>query len=756
MAIILGVSSGALILSGLLIAFSQVAVFRRSMVDDLVSHTRMIANNCLAAVSFDDPEDASIVLQTLASESALAYATVNKADGSILTFYRREGFHGEAQPTPALGGYEFTAKWLVTREPILLDGEIIGTACLQSDLSELAAFRRQIMTIVFINLSLVFLVAWLLSSKLQKLISGPVERLTETVRDISSSRDYSIRATHISGDEVGVLAKAFNEMLSEVELRDRLLREREKVTQEYLDVARVMIVALDSEGVIALMNPKGCELLGLSEKDVLGKNWFETFIPERIRENVKKGFDELMGGEADGMDQYENEIVTGSGEERLIAWNNYVVRDETGRVVSVLSSGTDITDRKEAEEREASLHEQLSRAERMKSIGVLAGGVAHDLNNILGPMVALPGLIEEDMDSAVQGDALAKQEIGESLSVMKLSAGRASDVVRDLVALSRRGHYDRVSTDLAEMSCLTSDSECIRGLKEAYPDVSIQLNRASSELPVLASENHISRVVDNVIRNAVESIVGKGKVSIEMSAKHLREAHSGYTIIPPGHYAIIEVTDTGNGMEKEHLSRIFEPFYTKKRKTERSGSGLGLSVVHGIMEDHDGYIDVVSDVGVGTTFVLYLPIASADERVAEKADDTPLIRGTERVLVVDDEPGQRFLATKSLRRLGYTVDVAEEGRSAVRLFADAKEHKQAAPYDVIILDMVMDPDFDGLDTLKEVRELYPEQKVLIASGHAENDRASAALALGAEWLAKPYSVRSIARAIAELCRADKA
>jgi len=326
-------------------------------------------------------------------------------------------------------------------------------------------------------------------------------------------------------------------------------------------------------------------------------------------------------------------------------------------------------------------------------------------------------------------------------------------VVRDLLALSRRGHYERIPVNINKLACLSRRSTAIRNLAEVHPDVSIELYTAGDALMVLGSEDHLCRVVDNLIRNAVEAIEGQGSVSVTTAKRHLAEAHNGYTRVPAGDYAVIEVADTGSGINQDHISRIFEPFYTKKKKTDRSGSGLGLSIVHGIVEDHRGYIDVASTVGQGTTFTLYFPLSGTTEQ-AVTADERLASRGKGRVLVVDDEPGQRFLASTCLTRLGYTVGLAEEGRAAVRFFTQTKELNHASPYDLIVLDMRMEPGFDGLDTLRAIRSLYPAQKVLIASGHAEDDRSSEALELGAKWIGKPYGLNDMANAVADILRED--
>ena len=748
-AIIMGVSAAALIFSGILIVFGQMAAFRRNLASDLVLQARVVANNSLAAVSFDDPNDAYLVLQTLAGQASLAYASISRADGSILATYRRDGFEESPEVFVSDGTYAFAQNWLLARVPIMLEGDRIGRVFLQSDLKQLVVFRRHVMGTVFASLVFVFLVSSLISYRLQAFISRPIERLTDVVRYVSRRRDYSIRAKLSSRDEVGVLANAFNDMLAEVQLRDDQLREREKRAQEYLDVAGVMIVAFDVDCLVTLINPKGCEILGYAEKDILGKNWFESFVPANVRKSVRQRFDGWIQDEYEAIRHCEGLICNAEGKERLIAWNICSIRDSEGHVRRMLLSGEDITDRREAEQREAALRDQLARAERMKSIGVLAGGVAHDLNNIIGPLVALPEFVLEDLQAATNYDVAAHEDVQQSLEIMQKSAQRAASVVQDLLAVSRRGHYKRLPIDLNNLPCLSDDSTSIRGLRDSYPHVTFEVRVCNEPLLVLGSENHLCRVVDNLLRNAADAIAEHGVVTVRTVKRHLYGTYEGYQTVPAGDYAVLVVEDDGCGMSHDTLNRIIEPFFTQKPQTGRSGSGLGLSIVHGIIDDHEGYLDVVSTEGEGTKVCFYLRLTEAQVGEAEP-DRLALVYGVGQILVVDDEPGQRFLASSCLTRLGYTVGLAENGRSAVEMFAKLQEHEQPSPYDLVVLDMIMEPVFDGLDTLRAIRDMYPEQKALIVSGHAENDRLTAALGLGAQWLAKPYTINGLANAVAEM------
>jgi CheY-like chemotaxis protein len=224
----------------------------------------------------------------------------------------------------------------------------------------------------------------------------------------------------------------------------------------------------------------------------------------------------------------------------------------------------------------------------------------------------------------------------------------------------------------------------------------------------------------------------------------------GHEELPAGKYALLEVSDTGAGIKRDHVSRIFEPFFSQKSRTERSGSGLGLAVVHGIVKDHGGYIDVQSREGNGTTFSLYFPLTGEEKNTRSYAAAHKPVSGTGHILVVDDEAGQRFMARRGLQKAGYKVTLAVDGHHALEMFSEAKASGDGLPFDLVILDMIMEEGFDGLDTMMGIREMYSDIPVIIASGHAENGRSSAATDMGALWMPKPYDMNALLHEISQL------
>ncbi len=409
---------------------------------------------------------------------------------------------------------------------------------------------------------------------------------------------------------------------------------------------------------------------------------------------------------------------------------------------------SDITLLAEAETRGKVARERLARVERLESLGILAGGVAHDLNNMLGPLVGLPDLIREDVQQLTMTGDDSTDDIVESLDILKQSAQRAADVVRELVHLGRGGDYQRVPMDLNGLPSLNTDHPSLREASSTRADVTFRRELSPEPLMVLGNADYLERAIGNLLNNAIEAINADGEVVTRTAHLRLDVARDAYELIPPGDYAVLSIRDNGEGIAPEHRARIFEPFFTRRKMSDRAGSGLGLSVVNGIVKDHQGFIDVASEVGRGTKFDIYLPLIDAAHPAQEETRVTPHKGDSERILVVDDEPSQRYLGRRSLRRLGYEVTEASDGHEALAHFTQARVAGEESPFDLVLLDMIMQEEYDGLQTYQAILELYPHQKVVIASGHAENERADEAKRLGAAWVAKPYELHDLATIVA--------
>jgi DNA-binding LacI/PurR family transcriptional regulator/signal transduction histidine kinase/ActR/RegA family two-component response regulator len=398
---------------------------------------------------------------------------------------------------------------------------------------------------------------------------------------------------------------------------------------------------------------------------------------------------------------------------------------------------------------ERSVQERLAATKRMEALSVLAGGVAHDLNNALGPLVALPDVMLAQLGES-HGTEESARDLRADLESIKVASLRAAQTIKDLLALGRQGRMAKENVDVNRVikSCWANSR--LRFVEEGNSRINMITALSPTALVVRGSEPQLARAVDNLIRNAVEAIDGAGEVVVKSAKVDVREPQAGYEIVPAGQYATVSVSDDGCGIEPHELGRVFEPFFTKKRAKETSGSGLGLAIVHGVAKEHDGFIDVTSTPGVGTTLSLYFPLVEGVEH-SERLPTAP--RGTARILLVDDEPTQLRTGRRVLVRLGYQVETLESGLRAYELFSRASSAGQS-PFDLVIMDMVLGEALDGLQIIEQIQRLFPSQKVVVVSGHAPTERAERAVKKGLSWLSKPYGMEALADTVQRVLKDD--
>lgn len=372
----------------------------------------------------------------------------------------------------------------------------------------------------------------------------------------------------------------------------------------------------------------------------------------------------------------------------------------------------------------------METAKRMESLGVLAGGVAHDLNNILGPMVAYPDLMASELPE--------DSPLLEDLAIIKDSAVNAAEVVSDLLTLARRGNYKMQPLSLNDVFKSYRKSLAHHAFKEHFPNVILKTNLSSKLQNINGSASHLSKVVMNMVNNSYEAIQHGGTLEIKTYNKTLEKQILFNDEIPKGDYVILEFKDSGIGMNEEEMSKIFEPFFSNK-EMGRSGSGLGLSVVWGVVKDHNGYIDISSEEGVGTKFTLYFP-ATRKKQNGNTANSSTM-RGSETIIVIDDDKKQRDVAQKVLSSLGYKVKGFESGTKGINYI---KKNDTA----LIILDMVMKNEDDGLRIYRKILKTNPNQKTIIVSGFSETEHVKEAKKLGVKtFIKKPFTVESLGKAV---------
>jgi PAS domain S-box-containing protein len=513
--------------------------------------------------------------------------------------------------------------------------------------------------------------------------------------------------------------KRAEEVLSEAEVRQRTI----------LDNMPFLAWLKDADGRYIMVNQQYAQSCGRTVDQVVGLTDLDIW-PRELAEKYRADDAEVMSTQS------------GKGVEEIVAVTNGAIWVETFKapiinhrmeVTGTTGLARDITQRKQAQEEKRSLEERLIRAEKMEALGVLAGGVAHDLNNVLGVTVGYAELLlhKEEKSSAIRPQ----------LEAMMKGGQRAAAIVQDLLTLARRGVLGR---DVVNLDSIIEDLPKLpefQGLSSYHPSVQIK-HDLEPDLPnISGSSVHLGKTLFNLVSNGCEAMPKGGVLTIRTTSQYLDKPIEGYDAVQKGDYVVLSVSDTGGGISEADLKRIFEPFYTKKIMG-RSGTGLGLAVVWGTVKDHDGYINVQSEEGKGSTFTLYFPV-TREEITAEHAP-VPLSQymgKSESILIVDDVEEQRDLAAEMLTKLNYGISSIASGEEAV-------EYLNGHPCDLLILDMIMDPGMDGLDTYKRVLEIFPKQKAIIVSGFSESDRVHAAQALGAgTYVRKPYFIEKLGLAV---------
>jgi PAS domain S-box-containing protein len=516
---------------------------------------------------------------------------------------------------------------------------------------------------------------------------------------------------------------------------EEALRESEELFRVSMERAPDGVYMNDLEGNFLYGNCKAEELIGYKREELIGRNFLDfNLIAEGSLGKAAELLKSNIEGISTGPDELE--MVRKDGRHILIEITTNVIR--RGGQTNVLAFVRDITERKQAEEEKQILKERLQRSEKMEALGTLAGGVAHDLNNVLG---VLTGYSELLLGEIPEGD----RSRGRVEKILQ-STAKGATIIQDLLTLARRGV---TAIDVINLNAVVSGflkTPVFEKMKNYHPRVTFRTECDNNLLNIKGSPVHLEKTLMNLVSNAAESISGDGEVTIRTESRYLDKAIRGYDEVKEGDYTVLTVSDTGKGISTEDIEKIFEPFYTKKTMG-RSGTGLGLAIVWGTVKDHDGYIDIQTEMGMGTTFTLYFR-ATREERTAQrqKVPIAQYMGNGESVLVVDDFAEQRDIAASLLTRMGYNVHVVSSGEEAVEYL---KENKA----DILVLDMIMAPGIDGLETYQRILEINPKQKAIIVSGFSETDRVCEAQNLGAgSYVKKPYIMEKIGVAIRDELR----
>jgi PAS domain S-box-containing protein len=501
------------------------------------------------------------------------------------------------------------------------------------------------------------------------------------------------------------------------------LRESERRFSDMLRNLQLVSTTLDCDARITYCNDYLLRLTGWDCEDVLGKSWFEMFLPADRRSELQAAFSALLADLPESW-HYENEIVTRAGERRLISWNNTVLRSASGDVIGTASIGDDITERK-------SLEKQLLRTQRMESLGTLAGGIAHDLNNLFMPILMGASLIRRVETTETTRKAVDNIE---------RCVRRGTDLVKQVLLFARGVEGSRIVIDTASV---VKEVESIA--HSTFPKNVAFVRTVAPNLPMLSGDpTQLTQVLLNLCVNARDAMPGGGQITVSMSATDVEPqyaaAHGGSG---GGRYVVVEVADTGTGIAPEIIDRIFEPFFTTKETGQ--GTGLGLSTTIGIVRSHGGFLTVSSEVGRGSSFKVYFPALFDGAFVAAEGSDKEqeLPRGEgELILVVDDERANLDIISQTLTAFGYEVRTAEDGAQAIDLFV---RHRSRIA--LVLTDMDM-PIIDGATLIGALRRIDPDVRIIAISG-GPAEAAKVEKSGTPHFLAKPFTAETLLRVVSE-------
>ncbi len=531
-------------------------------------------------------------------------------------------------------------------------------------------------------------------------------------------------ADYLSKDQIDapLLERSLRYAVERKEAEQRI-REQARL----LDKARDAILAHDMDGNIVYWNKSAERLTGWSKDEILGERMHKCLYDPEEEDKLQRCHETMMEeGEWTG----ELHMQTKDGDELVVESRWTLVRDSAGEPDQVLVINTDITERKR-------LESQFLRSQRMESIGRLVGGIAHDLGNLLMPITLGVKVLRRRLDRI-------DDKIDQVLEMIQKSAERGGNMVEQVLAFARGVEGERV---VLQVEGILEEVEGITA--ETFPE-SIELEtEVADELPrIVGDATQIQQVLVNLCVNARDAMADTGgTLTIAAEPVDLSEADAERNIdAEPGRYVCLRVADTGMGMPEDVMDKIFEPFFSTKEEGE--GTGLGLSTAYSIIQSHDGFIEVDSEPGEGTTFRVYLPVSEDQAERRGPADDpAETVRGNgERVLVVDDEEFILETARETLRDAGYRPFTASDGQSALERM---DEHE----VDVVVTDLRM-PEMNGFELIRTLRAQYPQLPIVAASGVADG-RTDEALDAGAQaFLAKPFSEDTLQAALYEALHAS--
>jgi PAS domain S-box-containing protein len=561
---------------------------------------------------------------------------------------------------------------------------------------------------------------WRLEAEAREVAAG--RRIVQKVEgndEISRLERTLVETSELLNSRAEELRKAHSELESRVAERTAELRAVSQERQALVDSSPLAIWTVDLEGTVTFWNHASEAIFGWTAEETVGRP-----LPV-VPEDDWVEFRRLLGqvGDGESLSAVERKRRRKDGVELHVLLWAAPLRDAAGRIRGAMAINSDISQQK-------LLEEQFRQSQKLEAVGRLAGGVAHDFNNLLTVIQGYTDMLSLEVESQAP-------DLLEYTKEIEYASGRAAALTAQLLAFSRRQISQPRILDLNEVV-----GHSMKLLKRVIgEDIEVSLHLDSQLGRVKADPIHIDQLIMNLVVNARDAMSGGGKLTIETRNERLDQEYAGRHIgVEPGPYCLLAISDNGSGMTAETQSRLFEPFFTTKEAGK--GTGLGLSIVYGIVKQNHGEILVYSEPGIGTTFKIYLPRVETPAEVGEAEERALAMRGSETVLLCEDEAQIRDLVEKMLRRQGYTVLCSATPDEAIRI---ARTH--AGRIDLLLTDVVM-PKRSGFELAKDVAALRPSAKVLYMSGYTDNQMTRGLeIDEGTPLLQKPFTAATLSQTL---------
>lgn len=616
-------------------------------------------------------------------------------------------------------------KNMLVYQPILA-GSHLGWVKITHSLEPITQVQRTIWKNTLFAGILGILISFVLIAGVIKPPANAIKRLGDFARRLNELKGEQIQVEH-GAIEIEQLSKSLN--YASLELHDterKLIAERKRLEVTLYSIGDA-VIATDKDGRITLMNKIAEELTGYTREEAVGMPLQEVFhiINEKTREPAENPVKRVLEtGRIEGLANH-TALISKDGTERSIADSAAPITDETGEIFGVVMVFRDITEKQKMEE-------ELLKAKKLESIGILAGGIAHDFNNIL---TAILGNISLAMNFSTPEDSIYKR-----LKSAEKATERAMDLAQQLLTFAKGGapvlkteSIGNLINETVHFILRGSDIKC---------NISIPDDLWLAEVDT----GQMSQVIQNIVINAQQAMPEGGIINVKAENITINEK-SGLPL-DSGDYIRIIIQDTGTGISEEHLSKIFDPYFS----TKKTGSGLGLAIAYSIVKKHNGHITVESRVGVGTTFYVYIPASQKQIlHLEEKKEEMPSITGKGKLLIMDDEEIVREVAGEMLKHMGYEVEFAIDGGEAIELYKKAKE--EGEPFDAVILDLTIPGGMGGRETIEKLLEIDPHVTAIVSSGYSNDPVMANFRKYGFKSVVtKPYKLNEMREALAEAMR----